>query len=234
MEKGAQVKKKDKLKNELAQLQQDSANKEKEFYQLHTLNDVIKGQVNEMEANIKDLTAKNELILTAIKETNAEKKAREVAIKQVQKESNEHFQKFTNFEKEARSVQGQILELNGMDSGVVKLRNEMLNEYRRFEDKKKELSEEQQIFVGQLVKKGLEDRTLQGQVTSIKALIEDEEKKVEEMQQHETQLLTQISFLQTIREKMARTASQASTQARETREELKVKELLILDLTKKQ
>ena len=33
---------------------------------------------------------------------------------------------------------------------------------------------------------------------------------------------------------MARTASQASTQARETREELKVKELLILDLTKKQ
>ena len=187
-----------------------------------------------MEANIKDLTAKNELILTAIKETNAEKKAREVAIKQVQKESNEHFQKFTNFEKEARSVQGQILELNGMDSGVVKLRNEMLNEYRRFEDKKKELSEEQQIFVGQLVKKGLEDRTLQGQVTSIKALIEDEEKKVEEMQQHETQLLTQISFLQTIREKMARTASQASTQARETREELKVKELLILDLTKKQ
>ena len=47
--------------------------------------------MNEMEANIKDLTAKNDLILTAIKETNAEKKAREVAIKQVQKESNEHF-----------------------------------------------------------------------------------------------------------------------------------------------
>ena len=33
---------------------------------------------------------------------------------------------------------------------------------------------------------------------------------------------------------MARTASQAMAQARETKEELKVKELLILDLTKKQ
>ena len=33
---------------------------------------------------------------------------------------------------------------------------------------------------------------------------------------------------------MARTASQAMAQQRETREELKVKELLILDLTKKQ
>ena len=32
---------------------------------------------------------------------------------------------------------------------------------------------------------------------------------------------------------MARTASQASAQARMTKEELKVKELLILDLTKK-
>ena len=38
----------------------------------------------------------------------------------------------------------------------------------------------------------------------------------------------------TIRAKMARTASQAATQARETGAELKVKELLILDLTKKQ
>jgi hypothetical protein len=44
----------------------------------------------------------------------------------------------------------------------------------------------------------------------------------------------EIKFLSTIREKMARTASQAMAQARETKEELKVKELLILDLTKKQ
>lgn len=42
----------------------------------------------------------------------------------------------------------------------------------------------------------------------------------------------EIKWLTTIREKMARTASQASAQARETKEELKVKELLILDLTK--
>jgi len=43
----------------------------------------------------------------------------------------------------------------------------------------------------------------------------------------------ELKFLSTIREKMARTASQASAQARMTKEELKVKELLILDLTKK-
>lgn len=43
----------------------------------------------------------------------------------------------------------------------------------------------------------------------------------------------ELKFLSSIREKMARTASQASAQARMTKEELKVKELLILDLTKK-
>ena len=47
-----------------------------------------------------------------------------------------------------------------MDGGVVKLNNELLSEYKKYEEKKKELHEEQQIFVGQLVKKGLEDRTL--------------------------------------------------------------------------
>jgi len=46
--------------------------------------------------------------------------------------------------------------------------------------------------------------------------------------------MEEIKFLTTIREKMARTASQAMAQQRETREELKVKQLLILDLTKKQ
>ena len=43
----------------------------------------------------------------------------------------------------------------------------------------------------------------------------------------------ELKFLSTIKEMMARTASQASAQARMTKEELKVKELTILDLTKK-
>lgn len=59
------------------------------------------------------------------------------------------------------------------------------------------------------------------------------EKQVQEFQEVENKWVEEIKFLSTIREKMARTASQAMAQARETKEELKVKELLILDLTKK-
>jgi hypothetical protein len=49
-----------------------------------------------------------------------------------------------------------------MDSGVIKLTNELMSEHKKYEETKRNLHEEQQIFVGQLVKKGLEERTLLG------------------------------------------------------------------------
>ena len=63
--------------------------------------------------------------------------------------------------------------------------------------------------------------------------ISQHKSQVLEFQEEENKWIEEIKFLSTIREKMARTASQAMAQQRETREELKVKELLILDLTKK-
>ena len=58
-----------------------------------------------------------------------------------------------------------------MDSGVIKRTNESISELKKYEETKRNLHEEQQIFVGQLVKKGLEERTLLGQIKSIKELI---------------------------------------------------------------
>lgn len=68
-----------------------------------------------------------------------------------------------------------------MDSGVIKLTNELMSEHKKYEETKRNLHEEQQIFVGQLVKKGLEERTLLGQIKSIKELIAAEEDKVTEL-----------------------------------------------------
>lgn len=94
--------------------------------------------------------------------------------------------------------------------------------------------EEQQIFCGQLVKKGLEDKGVQAKILALRNSINTFESQVQSYNLAESKFTEEIKFLSTIREKMARTASQASAQARETKEELKVKELLILDLTKKQ
>ena len=118
--------------------------------------------MKQKEAAADSKEKENKEISKEIEATRAEKKAKEAKIKQVQKEINEKFQKFTNSEKDARSIQSQILELQTMDSGVIKLTNELISEHRKYEETKRNLHEEQQIFVGQLVKKGLEERTLLG------------------------------------------------------------------------
>lgn len=71
--------------------------------------------------------------------------------------------------------------------------------------------------------------------------LSDLNKKIKEMegllvnlQQIESNAVKTVKNLTTIRETMARKASAALAEVRETREELKIKELLILDLTKKQ
>ena len=114
----------------------------------------------------------------------------------------------------------------------------MLKEKRKEQEglggHKTALEEEQKIFMGQLVKKGMEERNMQAKILKLKTDIVQHEKQVQQFQEEENKWIEEIKFLSTIREKMARTASQAMAQARETKEELKVKELLILDLTKKQ
>ena len=83
------------------------------------------------------------------------------------------------------------------------------------------------------MKKGIEHKSTEAKIATLKEDIESSKKQVTSFQQAVASCIEEIGFLSTIREKMARTASQASAQARETKEELKVKELLILDLTKK-
>ena len=80
----------------------------------------------------------------------------------------------------------------------------------------------------------MEEKNMTAKSINLKEKIMKLQNNVTEIQEEENKWIEEIKFLSTIREKMARTASQAMAQARETKEELKVKELLILDLTKKQ
>ena len=90
------------------------------------------------------------------------------------------------------------------------------------------------MFVGQLVKKGLEDKNTEQKLKEKESDIKQFEDLLDNMVTSENQMMENIKYLSNLREKMARSASQAVAQARETKEELKVKKLLILDLTKKQ
>ena len=137
-------------------------------------------------------------------------------------------------ENENNGICGNIKELETQLSGTVKLVEEKKRESENLEIQQKHLSEEQQIFIGTLVKKGLDDKKMEARKGKLEIDIAAYKQQVIDFQEEENKWIEEIKFLSTIREKMARTASQAMAQQRETREELKVKELLILDLTKKQ
>lgn len=100
--------------------------------------------------------------------------------------------------------------------------------------KKKNLEDDAKINLDQILNKTTELEQTQQDITKISQQLTNLDEDVQNLQDEETKYVEEIKFLSTIREKMARTASQAMAQMRETKEELKVKELLILDLSKKQ
>lgn len=138
------------------------------------------------------------------------------------------------FEHENEVIESNFKEQQTQLYGTTKMVEEKKKESEALEIQQKHLMDEQQIFIGQLVKKGLEDKTMEAKKEKLDKDISAHKQQVLEFQEEENKWVEEIKFLSTIREKMARTASQAMAQQRETREELKVKELLILDLTKKQ
>jgi chromosome segregation ATPase len=85
-------------------------------------------------------------------------------------------------------------------------------------------------------RKLISDDTLvkEDKTKKLKREIVDLEKQIAELQAIEGNAQKTVKNLTALRESMARKASAALLEVRETREELKIKELLILDLTKKQ
>ena len=79
-----------------------------------------------------------------------------------------------------------------------------------------------------------EDDKAKKEVNSLEKNINEQEQKLKSLKDTESDAMKTIKNLTTLRETMARRASGAMAEVRETREELKIKELLMLDLTKKQ
>ncbi len=81
----------------------------------------------------------------------------------------------------------------------------------------------------------LDDTTdKQSEIANLQKKIVDYEKNIADLQSMEVKAQKTVKDLTALRESMARKASAALLEVKETREELKIKELLILDLTKKQ
>lgn len=187
-----------------------------------------------IDKEIFSITENRVVIETQIKVLEANRKRQQEKINHYNKRIDDEKKIYKKIEYENNNLTNGIKELDTQISTTNKFLEEKKKEAESLLVYKKNLEEEQQIFVGQLVKKGLEEKNMQAKIMKLKSDIVQHEKQVQQFQEEENKWVEEIKFLSTIREKMARTASQAMAQARETKEELKVKELLILDLTKKQ
>lgn len=252
----------DHLKSELDGLKRDTTNtenleaneKQAELQHLETLNK-NKVEYDKKVAEYKDkdnqlkrlsvlcqslendqinINSKRYEVDSAIQVDTQTKKRLEKNLNRLNKENNDCLKRRTKLEQDNISIVGSIQMLENQLYGTTKEVEEKKRESEELELKQKQLMDEQQIFIGQLVKKGLEDKTMEAKKVKLEKDIKDYNQQVHEFKEEESKWVEEIKFLSTIREKMARTASQAMAQQRETREELKVKELLILDLTKKQ
>lgn len=116
------------------------------------------------------------------------------------------------FEHENEVIESNFKEQQTQLYGTTKMVEEKKKESEALEVQQKHLIDEQQIFIGQLVKKGLQDKTMESEKEKLEKDISAHKQQVLEFQEEENKWVEEIKFLSTIREKMARTASQAMAQ----------------------
>jgi chromosome segregation ATPase len=115
--------------------------------------------------------------------------------------------KYTN---ELDSYMTAINDLNNKLKGDEITIEELRKDKEKYSKTQSELQEEQTIFVGQLVKKGIEDKNMKAKIAAVQEEISKTKETVQMFDESMQKCKEEIKFLTTIREKMARTASQAS------------------------
>jgi chromosome segregation ATPase len=212
-------KKKEQKETLINELQDKIREKEKLMNENLTRKSEIDRERNETERRIK--------LLKEDKRSVNEKKNQLIKDIEAQKHS------YKKIEYQLNNYQGLVKEHENKIGATTKMYEEKMKENKQQLEYDKKVYEENQLFFGVLVSKRLEEKKMDSDKENTKLQIQQLEQQVANLQEEENKLIEEIKFLSTIREKMARTASQAMAQARETKEELKVKELLILDLNKK-
>jgi hypothetical protein len=87
---------------------------------------------------------------------------------------------FKKIEYENNNLKNNLKELETQLATTTKYVDEKKRENDQIQVYKKNLEEEQQIFVGQLVKKGLEERNMQAKIMKLKSDIVLHEKQVQQ------------------------------------------------------
>jgi len=194
-------------------------------------------KISEEREQIKNET-KNYRLMKA--ERVAEEKALELQKKNLEAADAQKNKKIDTLKGEYKKIEhayiantNQVKELEAQLETIVKQISNQKKEQSELNEVGGNLDDENNIFMAQIAKTESGEKQTEDQIKKVKDEISKAEQEVADLKGKEGKLLENIKFLTAIREKMAITSSQANTQARTKKEDLKIIELLILDLTKK-
>lgn len=212
---------------------------------------VCQGKRQDLEKILAYITRLNEEI-TIFKEKHAElseEKVRyEIELKVLVRETRRHSDNITTLKKQIdnlkreykteenkiHALKDNIRELEISMDKIKKEEADMGFEIKKQSEIKNDMTKDKRLleYKRKIV---LDDTTdKQSEIAALKRKIVEYEKNIAELQAIEANAQKTAKNLTALRESMARKASAALLEVKETREELKIKELLILDLTKKQ
>lgn len=145
-------------------------------------------------------------------------------------DSKKRYKKVYN---QKRQIENQLRDYLKQIEEERKKQGNLEEDRQRQQEMRDKLSDEYNILAKKVLdEEGLE-RDRSGRLEGVEKEIGEADGKAQETREEEAQLQKKMQWLGVEREQMARKASMQVTQAREKNEELKIKKLLILDLTKK-
>jgi chromosome segregation ATPase len=162
-----------------------------------------------VESENNELVSRRYQLEVQIKTNEQKKKRLNKNINRMNKEIDDSMKATKKLEKEIEKTINHFKELKTQTEVTEKQIEEKKKTLKELKRDKEKLEEEHHIAVGQLVKKGLESKTMEAKKTKLEKDIQEHAQQVREFLEEENKYMEEIKFLSTIREKMARTASQA-------------------------
>jgi len=222
-----------KLEEELQSLQTEIENCNSENEKLSNEKDRINREKLMVSNSKKELGDQNNELATESEQLKRALKRESDNSQELTKVLYELKKDYKHIDQYARQISSQLKDIESQVKEAEEKRESLLHDQNRQKDIIEKLEEEKDIL-----EKASKDKTeFENEKESILRDTVEEIKKTEKKAQNkrtkEGKLLKEMEWLSLKREYMARKASQNITQAKETEEELKINELMLIDLKKK-
>ena len=151
----------ERLERDDSQLKSQIDQKNKEMKELKREMNIITDSLKNLQMDNNKISEERTAIDTITASSISRKKTLQMNLNRHNKEINDATFERKKLLHTIQSIEGNVKEIQNQISGMTKQVEEKKRESEQLEIQQKHLMDEQQIFVGQLVKKGLDDKAME-------------------------------------------------------------------------